>query len=200
MLPKRFDSIRYSPQCHCHGKSNLDRRFSSLTTWKRTWQLDAFHDTILNMKDLKDCYIDGRNTSNEARITVDHKEPILTEISCIELQRDPNERRPLVKLTGMKSTNSITLICEKASSSEWELFNNVLPHVPEKMGKNITSSIRDGVNGIPVTEKMAEPGSKRKKINLDELEGDPKVVHNQFLMRTKFIKRGKLKEYIKTTL
>ena len=32
ILPKRFDSIRFPPQCHCHGKSNLDRRFSSLTT------------------------------------------------------------------------------------------------------------------------------------------------------------------------
>ena len=35
MLPRRFDSVRFSPQCHCHGKSNLDRRFSSLTTWKQ---------------------------------------------------------------------------------------------------------------------------------------------------------------------
>ena len=33
MLPRRFHSIRFSPQCLCHGKSNLDRRFSSLTTW-----------------------------------------------------------------------------------------------------------------------------------------------------------------------
>ena len=33
MLPRRFHSIRFSPQCHCNGKSNLDRRFSSLTTW-----------------------------------------------------------------------------------------------------------------------------------------------------------------------
>ena len=32
ILPRRLDSIRFSPQCHCHGKSNLDRRFSSLTT------------------------------------------------------------------------------------------------------------------------------------------------------------------------
>ena len=38
ILPRRFDSIRFSPQCHCHGKSNLDRRFSSLTTWKQNWE------------------------------------------------------------------------------------------------------------------------------------------------------------------
>ena len=34
IFPRRFKSIRYTPQCNCHGKSNLDRRFSSLTTWK----------------------------------------------------------------------------------------------------------------------------------------------------------------------
>ena len=33
-FPRKFESVRFSPQCHCHGKSNLDRRFSSLTTWK----------------------------------------------------------------------------------------------------------------------------------------------------------------------
>ena len=38
VLPRRYDSIRFSPQCHCHGKSNLDRRFSSLTTWKQNWE------------------------------------------------------------------------------------------------------------------------------------------------------------------
>ena len=38
ILPRRFESIRFSPQCHCHGKSILDRRFSSLTTWKHNWE------------------------------------------------------------------------------------------------------------------------------------------------------------------
>ena len=31
-LPRIFKSVRFSPQYHCHGKSNLDRRFSSLTS------------------------------------------------------------------------------------------------------------------------------------------------------------------------
>ena len=110
MLPKRFESIRFSPQCHCHGKSNLDRRFSSLTTWKKNWEDDDFHDTIMNMKDLKDCYVEGRNKSNQARITIDHKAPILTEISCIELKKDTKQRRPYVSLPGLKSTNAITLV------------------------------------------------------------------------------------------
>ena len=39
ILPRRFESIMFTPQCHCHGKSNLDRRFSSLTTWKKTSRL-----------------------------------------------------------------------------------------------------------------------------------------------------------------
>ena len=77
ILPKRFDSIRYSPHCHCHGKSNLDRRFSSLTTWKQNWEKDEFHDTLMTIDDLKTCYIEGRNTSNRARGTVDHKEPLI---------------------------------------------------------------------------------------------------------------------------
>ena len=88
ILPRRFDSIRFTPQCHCHGKSNLDRRFSSLTTWKVNWEKDEFHDTILNMNDLKACYISGRDKSNASIVSIDHKELIVTEISIIELKRD----------------------------------------------------------------------------------------------------------------
>ena len=29
--PDRYKSVSWIAQCHCHGKSNLDRRFSSLT-------------------------------------------------------------------------------------------------------------------------------------------------------------------------
>ena len=198
-LPRRFDSIRYSPQCHCHGKSNLDRRFSSLTTWKRNWENDDFHDTIVNMEELRDCYISGRDQSNISRVTIDHKEPIVTEVSIIDLKRDDKARRPYVRLVGMQSTNSITLITDTHLQCQWKLYNSVLPHVAVNRGRDITSHICEGEDGKLVTPKMADPGAKRKPINLEDNE-DPKVIASQFKTRTRFIKQGMLKNYIEDVL
>ena len=192
LLPRRFKSVRFNPQCHCHGKSNLDRRFSSLTTWRVNWENDEFHDTILNMQDLYDCYIDGRDLSNESRISVDHKEPIVTDISCISLQPDPSQYRPYVNLPGLKSTNAVTLITTLRDPSLWRLYNNVLPQIKENMGEDITHKIREGTEGKLVTEKMRNPGSERQPIDTEKAESDPSVVMSQFKFRSSFIRRGQL--------
>ena len=193
--PRKFTSIRFSPQCHCHGKSNLDRRFSSLTSWKKNWEDDDFHDTILSIDDLEACYVYGLDRSNQSRVTIDHKEPLVTEISKIELKPDPKEHRPYVDLPGLKSTNSITYITESQ-----KLYNNVLPQVPADRGKDITSRIYDSTHGKPVTEKMKNPGKKRKKIVTEAEETSPKVVESQFVNRKRFISRGGLENYIKYEL
>ena len=201
MLPRRFDSVRFSPQCHCHGKSNLDRRFSSLTTWKKTWEDDEFHSTIMNIDDLQACYIDGRDLSNEARVTVDHKEPLITEISKIKLKVDRKKYRPYVHIYGVKSTNAITLITNDSYiKSRWKLINNVLPQVPDERGEDITASICEGRSGKPVTDTMKNPGTKRKTIKQDDDETNPKVVESQFLKRKRFIERGNLEYYLKHQL
>ena len=120
--------------------------FSSLTTWRVNWENDEFHDTILNMQDLYDCYIDGRDLSNESRISIDHMEPIVTDISFISLQPDPSQYRPYVNLPGLKSTNAVTLITTLRDPELWRLYNNVLPQIKENLGEDITHKIHEGRN------------------------------------------------------
>ena len=43
----------------------------------------------MTIDDLKDCYVEGRDKSNKARIIIDHKEALITEISKIELNQIP---------------------------------------------------------------------------------------------------------------
>ena len=198
LLPRRFKSVRFSPQCHCHGKNNLDRRFSSLTTWKVSWENDEFHDTILNMNDLYECYIDGRDINNQSRISIDHEEPIITDISCIELQPDTSHYRPYVKCTGIKSTNAVSLITTLRDPNLWRLYNNVLPQIKENLGEDITNKICEGTYGKPVTDKMRTPGAERKSIDADATESDPKVIMSQFRYRATFIRRGNLTEALET--
>ena len=76
----------------------------------------------------------------------------------------------------------------------------MIPHLKENTGQNITSMIRDGENGKTVTDKMADPGAKRKKIKLAKLEGDPKTVESQFKKRKGFITRGQLAAFIQNVL
>ena len=151
------------------------------------------------MNELKACYISGRDTSNDARVSIDHKVPLVTEISIIKLKRDEKKRRPFVSLTGLKSTNAVTLITRSRRQNNWVLINNVLPQVPVNIGINITSGINEGEDGKLVTEKMANPGAKRKQIKLERRE-DPKVVASQFKKRETFIKKGQLENYIKDEL
>ena len=198
MLPRRYDSVRQSPQCHSHGKSNLDRRFTSLTTWKTNWENDLFHDTITTMKELQSCYESGRDISNKARVTVDHEEPIITEISCIELKEDLKTHRPYVKLKGMKASNAVSLITTDIDTSQWELYNNVLPHLSENRGEDITNKIIEGEDAKPVTAKMAKPGAKRQQIKIEKLESDPGVVESQHNFRQRFIERGNLRAILRS--
>jgi len=98
----------------------------------------------------------------------------------------------------MKATNAINLISETHLQSKWKLYNNVLPQVAVTIGKDITSQICDGEDGKPGTAQMADPGSKRKKIKLED--DDKKVIATQFKSRTRFIKNGMLKNYLKYEL
>ena len=97
-------------------------------------------------------------------MSIEHKEPIVTEISIIQLKKDREKTRPYVHLPGIKSTNSVSLITRSRLQRNWQLVNNVLPQVPETRGTNITSEICEGKRGLPVTAKMANPGAKRKQI------------------------------------
>ena len=153
----------------------------------------------MTIDDLKDCYVEGRDKSNKARIIIDHKEALITEISKIDLKSDTKSRRPFVVLKGIKSTNSVTLITESNLQSNWKLINNVLPQVPADRGHDITSQIFDGRKGKPVTEAMKKPGSKRKKINSDATETNPKVLVSQSKYRNKFIKKGNLGILVKVS-
>ena len=151
------------------------------------------------MKDLEDCYEQGRDQSNVARVSIDHKEPIVTEISIIDLKKDENSHRPYVRLAGMKATNSITLITKSHLQGNWKLYNNVLPQVAVDRGKDLTSQICEGEDGKIVTAKMASPGSKRKQLKTDDDE-DPKTIESQFKSRKKFIKDGILEGYLEYEL
>ena len=154
----------------------------------------------MTIDDLKDCYIEGRDKSNKARVIIDHKEPLVTEITKIGLKADTKTRRPFVRLDGIKSTNSVTLVTNSRLQSNWKLYNNVLPQVPVDRGQDITSNIREGTKGERVTAKMRSPGSKRKQISSDATETNPKVLVSQSKYRNKFIKKGNLAYFLKYQL
>ena len=198
MLPRRYDSVRWSPQCHCHGKSNLDRRLTSLTTWKTNWENDLFHDTITTMEELHSCYISGRDLSNVSRVITEHKEPIITEITCIQLKEDTKSHRPYVNFDGIKASNAVSLITTDIDTSQWELYNNVLPHLSENRGENITNQIIEGEDAKPVTAKMAQIGAKRKQINQGKLDSNPGVIESQHKYRQRFIERGNLRAILRS--
>ena len=150
------------------------------------------------MKELQLCYESGRDISNVARVTVDHKEPIITEISCIELKEDTKTHRPYVKFKGLKASNAVTLITTDIDTSQWKLYNNVLPHLSENRGEDITNQIIEGEDAKTVTPKMAKPGAKRKQINIEKLESDPGVVESQHSYRQRFIERGNLRAILRS--
>ena len=52
----------------------------------------------MNIDELKACYIDGRDKSNDARVSMDHKEPLITVITKINLKPDRKDWRPYVAL------------------------------------------------------------------------------------------------------
>ena len=150
------------------------------------------------MKELQSCYESGKDVSNKARVTVDHEEPIITEISCIELKEDLKTHRPYVKMKGIKSSNAVSLITTDIDTSQWELYNNVLPHLSEKRGEDITNKIIEGEDAKPVTAKMAKPGAKRQQIKIEKLESDPGVVESQHNFRQRFIERGNLRAILRS--
>ena len=115
---------------------------------------------------------------------------MVTVFSKIELKPDTKKRRPYVDLPGIKSSNSITLITRSSIKDNWQLINNVLPHVPEIKGQNITSRIREDKEGKQVTSNMKNSGARRKKIKIEDDLTDPKVIESQFKRRTKFLKKA----------
>lgn len=194
--PERYKSITWSPQCHCHGKSNLDRRFSSLTSWRTSWEQDEFHPTIKNINDIYDCLTHGLKVSNEARVVMDKKNPIPTDICIYEMEPDTSLFRPYVCLTGVKSTNAVTLqICD-SNPSRWKLFNHLLPQIPIIMGKNITGYVRDGTSGKKTTAKMRDPGAKRKVRKAESDEMNPKTITSLHKHRMRFVEEANLQECI----
>ena len=192
-FPERWKSITWSPQCHCHGKSNLDRRFSSLTAWRTSWELDEFHDTIKDIKDIHECLLHGLKTSNEARVVMEKKHPIPTDITIFSLTPDTSRWRPYVRLPGVKSTNAATLFCEDSNPERWKLFNHVLPMIPPIMGMNITGSICEGTEGKRTTAKMRDPGAVRKE-RKEGTESNTKTIASMQRYRMKFIRDGNLQE------
>ena len=151
------------------------------------------------MEDLRVCYEHGRDKSNNARVSIEHKEPLVTEISIIDLKHAENSHRPYFRLPGMKSTNCITLITKSHLQSNWKLYKNVLPEVAVDRSQDITSQICEGEDNKIVTAKMAGPGSKRKPLKTDE-DGDPKTIASHFKARMKFIKNDTLENYLKYEL
>ena len=127
MFPGRYQSITWSPQCRCHCKSNLDRRFSSLTAWRTSWERDEFHPTIKNINDVYDCLVSGLKVSNEARVVMDKKQPIPTDICIFDLKADTSLWRPYVHLPGLKSTNAVTLF---TSDSNHCFIASKVAHLP----------------------------------------------------------------------
>ena len=129
---------------------------------------------------------------------MEHNEPIITEIACIQPKEDTKSHRSYVNFDGIKASNAVSLITTDIDTSQWELYNNVLPHLSENRGENITNQIIEGEDAKPVTAKMAQIGAKRKQINQGKLDSNPGVIESQHKYRQRFIERGNLRAILRS--
>ena len=144
--------IRYVPLCPLHGKSDLDRRFSSLTSWISTYQHSKRIESIPKMRQVLE---DGHAGSNLQRRELG--EPLIPmSFNILELTPRP-EFIPYVSVSNIKSILCVTFITNsrdrlRANHSGW--YINVYPWIFWKRGMPVMSTnVFEGDKGLHLTEE-----------------------------------------------
>ena len=166
--------IQWVPLAPLHGKTNLDRRFSSFTSWINTFQLSKRIGTVKQMeKVLKD----GAEGSNLRRLEVGD-DPIPTSFNILRL-KNPPLLAPYVEVEAIKSLQCVTYIADKTlrlSRQDSGFYINVYPWIAWHKGKKIPNKdVKEGRNSRVRTEKqlklanIQKPAGPVAKIKFDRL-------------------------------
>ena len=119
--------IRWAPLCPCHGKTDLDRRFSSFTSWITTHQ---YSNRIGSAKKMVEVINSGVVGSNLRRKELGDK-PIPTSANLFSLQQPP-PTACMVNLPDIKSIQCVTFIPkveDRLEQTHSGFYNNVYPWI-----------------------------------------------------------------------
>ena len=153
--------IRWAPLCPLHGKTHLDRRFSSITSWINKHQLSA---RITSINHMNSVLIAGARGANKKRRELGDK-PIPTTFSIFKLQ-PPGAKNPYIELDNISSILAITYIPklrDRLSSNDSGYYINTFPWIPWQRGKRIPmANICDGSKAEVRTAKQRKLRSELK--------------------------------------
>ena len=166
--------IQWVPLAPLHGKTNLDRRFSSFTSWINTFQLS---ERIGTVKKMERVLIDGATGSNIRR-RERGDDPIPTSFNIFRLQKPPL-LAPYVEIDVIKSLQCVTYVADKQmrlSPQDSGYYINVYPWIAWKRGKKIPNKkVKDGNRSRRRTAKqlklapMQKPAGPVANIRYDHL-------------------------------
>ena len=153
MMYPHIKLIRYAPLAPCHGKTNLDRRFSSFTSWVTTFQFSQRIDSVETM-----CKVlnEGSKIANLVR-REQGLEPIPTSANIFSLQPPP-ETRCIVELKYIKSTRCVTFIpktSDRIKEDHTGFYINIFPWLSWRKGQPIQHKyVLEGETAIVLTAKQ----------------------------------------------
>ena len=176
--------------CPCHGKSDLDRRFSSFTSWINTYQ---FSNRINSVNEMMKVLQNGAKGSNLQRRELGD-EPIPTGFGMLKLKK-PTAKAAYVELKMIKSFQCVTYIPhrrDRLKTSDSGYYVNVLPWVPWKRGKHIpTKNVMEGSRAKVLTEKQRTLRKLHKEAGSLANNNDFKVLRKQYEDRLKLLRELK---------
>ena len=166
--------VQWVPLAPLHGKTNLDRRFSSFTSWIRTFQLS---ERIGSVKKMQQVLNDGAIGNNIRRRELGD-DPIPTSFNIFRLKKPPL-LAPYVDVKDIKSIQCVTYVADETlrlSPQDSGYYINIYPWIPWKKGIKVPSkNVREGNRSRRRTAKQLElakmhkPAGPVAKIKFDRL-------------------------------
>ena len=168
--------IRWAPMCPCHGKSDLDRRFTSFTSWINSFQRNKRIGTIDQMLAVLQ---DGAKVSNIMRREMGD-DPIPTSFCKLEL-KPPKPTAAQVQVEQIKSMQCVTFIPRpidriEMNHSGW--YINIFPWVMWKRGQAVP---HDDIHEGPTARVLTAKQRKLKKLHKEA--GEMKKIDFTVLMK-----------------
>ena len=166
---EHLELVMWVPMAPCHGKTDLDRRFSSYTYWIRAFQYDK---KIRSVPKMLEVLQDGAKGSNTQRREMG-KEPIPTGFSIVKLE-PKSENKCFVNQKDLTTINAITYISDpekRKDRTDSGFYVNGLPWVSWRKGWAIpNSTVKDGNKGY---ERTAEERKLKPELKAREETPDP---------------------------
>ena len=177
--------LRWVPLAPCHGKTDLDRRFSNFTTWINSFELNKRIGSIEQMKIVLTDGITGSNIRRQERGEM----PIPTSVNLFKLATPP-ATADYLEIDDIKSMHCVTYVSDvddHLDASHSGFYNSVFPWIHWKNGKPLLPhKVFDGPRGRVLNAKQLRLRPELKRVNNLEQIYDIKT------LMTKHNKRRKL--------